>query len=225
MCGCPGSLGSLCCPQGQSTYLVLNKNCCVCGCPVLTVFVVHKNNLPTKCSTRTDVCVLLTRQSGQSLLSRVNYLLSARQGLMCLWLHRQSGHSLLSTSTIDLLSTQQGLMCVCMWLPRQSGQSLLSTRTIYLLSAQQGLMCVCVWLPRQSWQSLLSTRSIYLLSAQQGLMCVWLPRQSGQSLLSTRTICLLSAQQGHMCVCGCPGSLGSLCCPQGQSSYLVLNKD
>ena len=58
VCGCPGSLGSLCCP--------------------------HKDTLPTKCSTRTDVCVCLPRQSGQSLLStRTIYLLSAQQGLMC----------------------------------------------------------------------------------------------------------------------------------------------
>ena len=84
---------------------------------------------------------------------------------------------------------------------------------------------VCVWLPRQSGQSLLSTRTIYLLSAQLGLMCVWLPRQSGQSLLSTRTIYLLSAQQRLMFVCGCPDSLDSLCSPQGQTTYLVLNKD
>ena len=65
---------------------------------VWAVFVVHKDNLPTQCSTRTDVCVWLPRQSGQSLLStRTISLLSAQQGLMCVWLPRQSGQSLLST--------------------------------------------------------------------------------------------------------------------------------
>ena len=187
---------------------------CVVAQTVWAVFALHKNNLPTDCSTKTDVCVCVVSQAVVAVFAvhKDKLPISAQPGLLCVCGCPGSLDRLCYPHENYLLSGQQGLICV--WLLRQSGQSLLSTRTIYLLKCSTRTD-VCVWLSRQSGQSLLSTRTIYLLSAQQGLMCVWLPRQSGQSLLSTRTIYLLSAQQGLMCVCvcGCPGSLGSLCCP------------
>ena len=47
------------------------------------VFAVHKTNLPTQCSTRTDVCVVAQAVWAVFVVHKDNLSLSAQQGLMC----------------------------------------------------------------------------------------------------------------------------------------------